>query len=253
MLSTQQIIRYEKHIDLPFFGEEKQHLLANKTVTIVGAGGLGCPISLYLASSGVGTINIIDDDDVSLSNLQRQILYTKKDCRTKKGLAAQKFLTELNSEIIYNPILKRLDKNNMNDVIQNSNIIIDATDNFETRYTVNELCIKHEKALLSGAILHYEGQISLFHPSKDPENACYACFYKEQPKSHEVPSCADSAVLSPVAGVIGTLMATEAIKFLINIGETIINKTIFYSALDGSFSRIHIPKNSNCTTCNYPK
>lgn len=246
MLTGLQSLRYEKHIDLPFFGEHKQEALLNAKVAMIGAGGLGCPTALYLAASGLGSLTLIDNDEISMTNLARQILYSSNQLGEYKVDVAKERLGHINSDCKVTPVCERLNRDNARFLLADCDLIIDASDNFDTRYYLNEISLVLRKPLLSGAVVHYGGQVILLHPEKDSGNPCYQCLYPVRPEHHEVPACLDSGVLSPVTGVIGSLMATEAIKYLSSSGITEYNKITMYNALDNSFSKIKIPRQPNC-------
>ncbi len=247
-LKSTQLIRYERHIELSGYGEEKQKILLNSKALIVGAGGLGCPVSVYLCASGVGSITIVDNDKVSLSNLQRQILYKTQDQKNSKALLSKKYLEEINEDCAVYAIEERLSEGNIDRIMQDIDIVIDASDNFDTRYLLNNFCLKHNKPLISGAVVHYDGQVSVFKAYED-DMPCYQCLYPEKPHHHDVPSCTDSAVLSPVVGVIGTLMATECIKELLEIGQSTAGSINLYNSLSSQFTKINIEKRSECKAC----
>jgi molybdopterin/thiamine biosynthesis adenylyltransferase len=247
-LTARQMIRYERHIELSEYGEEKQKILLNSKVLVVGAGGLGCPVSVYLCASGVGSITIVDDDKVSLSNLQRQILYKTKDQKQSKAVLSKEYLEGINDDCSVHAIEERLNEGNIENIMKDIDIVIDASDNFNTRYLLNDFCLRHKKTLISGAVVHYDGQVSVFKAYED-DMPCYQCLYPEKPQPQDVPSCADSAVLSPVAGVIGTLMATECIKELLGIGQSIAGSINLYNSLSSQFTKIDIEKRCACKTC----
>lgn len=248
MLSTKQIIRYEKHIDLPQFGEDKQYSLSQKSVAIIGAGGLGCPVALYLIASGIGTLSLYDEDTVSLTNLQRQILYQENTVGLKKVDVAKCSLEKLNAECSIQAKSFKISSDTVS-MMEDANIIVDATDNFETRYFLNQYCYDHNIPLITGAVLHYSGQVMTFKNCKKNKNACYNCLYPVRPMAHEVPTCVDSAVLSPVVGVIGTIMASEVIKELTGLGSGLGGKILIYDALSCDFSLIALHKDKNCSVC----
>jgi molybdopterin/thiamine biosynthesis adenylyltransferase len=249
MLKGLQLLRYEKHIDLPFFGEEQQLNLLNSTVAIIGVGGLGCPVALYLCASGVGTIKLIDDDEISLSNLARQILYSYNQLGENKVDVAKIRLKDVNPDCKIENICERLSLNNADQYLDNCDLIIDASDNFKTRYELNKIAIKLKKPLLSGSVVHYAGQVITFHPTDNPGNPCYNCLYPIQPQNHEVPACVDSGVLSPVTGTIGSIMATEAIKQLVTVGSIDYKEMLLYGALSNRFDKIQIKKSNTCEVC----
>ncbi len=249
MLKGLQALRYEKHLDLPFFREDQQEKLLNSEVAIIGAGGLGCPVSLYLCASGVGKIKLIDDDQISLSNLARQILYSYSQLGENKVSVAKNRLKDVNPDCEIESICDRVTSDNAEKYLENCDLIIDASDNFKTRYALNEIGIKLKKPLLSGSVVHYAGQVITFHPTEGTDNPCYNCLYPVQPQHHEVPACIDSGVLSPVTGTIGSIMATEAIKQLIDLGSLSHKEMLIYGALNNRFDKIKIKKSDACMIC----
>lgn len=249
MLKSLQAIRYEKHIDLPFFGENQQEKLLNSEVAIIGAGGLGCPVALYLCASGIGKITLIDDDKISLTNLARQILYSYNELGCNKVHIAKNKLESINSDCHVDAVCDRLNEGNAHQYLKTCDIIIDASDNFATRYALNKIAIELQKPLLSGSVVHYTGQVILFHPTQNNTNPCYNCLYPVQPQHHEIPACTDSGVLSPVTGTIGSLMTTEVIKYLTSISMQNYNDLLIYGALDNRFDKIKIKKSIECVTC----
>lgn len=247
-LRGRQLMRYEKQIELSGFDVAKQQELLNSKVLVIGAGGLGCPVSLYLCASGVGNITIVDDDVVHLANLQRQILYKTNDTKLSKVILAKKYLSELNDDCSITAIQERVTEENIKDIIKNMDIVIDATDNFKTRYLINRTCLKYKKPLISGAVIYYSGQVSVFR-GYEKKSPCYQCAYPDEPTPHEVPQCTESAVLSPIPGVIGTLMAVECIKELLNLGKSNAGSLTLYSGLTCQMSKISIKKIEKCKAC----
>lgn len=248
LLRGAQLMRYEKQIDLKGFDIIKQQELQDSKVAVIGAGGLGCPVSLYLCASGVGSITIVDNDDVHLSNLQRQILYKTNDQKLSKAILSKKYLSELNDGCTIRAIPERATEENIETIIKDMDVIVDSTDNFKTRYLINRACLKYKKPLISGAVIFYSGQLSVFRGYEE-KLPCYQCLYPSQPESHEAPQCTESAVLAPVVGVIGTMMAVECIKELLTLGDSNANILSLYNGLTGQTSRIDIKKKSSCKAC----
>jgi len=238
-------VRYERHIELREIGASGQKKLKQSNILIVGAGGLGCPVALYLTAAGIGKITIVDDDKISLTNLQRQILYKTQDCGKPKASRAATYLDELNPEIKIIAHTAHLDEKSAPDLIQGHDLVIDCTDNFETRYLLNRLCVSLKKTLISGSVIYFDGQVCVF---KDG-SPCYQCLYPHSPNPQQAPTCTESAVLGPLPGVIGTIMAAEAIKELLSIGESLAGYVLSYSALHSDFRKISIEKRKNCTVC----
>tara|TARA_B100001142_G_scaffold209438_1_gene207593 strand:+ start:182 stop:1225 length:1044 start_codon:yes stop_codon:yes gene_type:complete len=246
-MSDVEIERYARHLVLKDIGGQGQQRLRNAKVLVVGAGGLGNPVSMYLAGAGIGTIGIIDNDVVSLSNLQRQILYREHDVGKSKVFATQKNILEINPHIEIKPYNRLLDSRNAQKLISEYDIIIDGSDNLKTRHLVNFACVKEKKPLISGAISQWEGQISLFDPSKN--YPCYSCIFPESDKENLTRSCADVGVLSSLPGVIGSLMAVEAIKEITAVGDSLRGKLFLYDAMNCKTIKIEAERNKNCKVC----
>lgn len=250
MLNKTQFDRYARHIILPQVGKAGQKKLLEAKVLIIGAGGLGSPILLYLAAAGVGYLGINDFDKVALSNLHRQIIYDATDLGIYKTEAASARALNLNPEI--NVVLhkEKLNSKNAAKIISQYDLVIDGSDNFPTRYLVNDTCILEKKPFIYGALSQFEGQVSLFNaPMRNGFLApCYRCLYPNMVASH-VRNCAEEGVLGALAGVIGTIMATESIKFILNLGESLAGKLIYYDALYSQFHEIKLTRNSNCSVC----
>ncbi len=215
-LTPEQIKRYTRHILLPEIGVEGQKKLLAAKVLVVGAGGLGCPISLYLAAAGVGTIGLVDFDTVDASNLQRQILFTTDDIGKPKVEVAAKRLKALNPDVTVNTYVVALKSDNIMDILKNYDMIIDGTDNFPTRYLTNDAAALQGKPNIYGSIFRFDGQLTVF---KTPEGPCYRCLYPEPPPPGEVPSCAEGGVMGAMVGTIGAMQATEAIKLITGVGR----------------------------------
>ncbi|KAK6631669.1 hypothetical protein RUM43_013733 [Polyplax serrata] len=245
-LSNQEISRYSRQILLPDIGVEGQILLRQSSVLIVGAGGLGCPSSVYLAGSGVGHIGLVDYDDVEVNNLHRQILHTTNTVKMKKVESAGNFLKSLNPmiKVSIHPVL--LDTSNAFDIISKYNVVIDATDNVVTRYLLNDACVMLGKPLISGSALQMEGQLTIYNYKNGP---CYRCLFPVPPPPETVNNCSDSGVLGVIPGIIGVLQALEAIKLILN-QETMSGKLLLFSGTDTSFRKIKLrDRNINCAVC----
>jgi molybdopterin/thiamine biosynthesis adenylyltransferase/rhodanese-related sulfurtransferase len=237
MLTPSERIRYARHLILPEVGEAGQERLKASSALIVGAGGLGSPVGLYLAAAGVGRIGIVDFDDVDGSNLHRQVLYGASDVGHPKLEAARRRLQDLNPEIAIETHAAALTSENALDILINYDVVIDGTDNFPTRYLVNDACVLLGKANVYGSIFRFEGQASVFSAQDGP---CYRCLYPEPPPPHLVPSCAEGGVLGVLPGVIGTIQATEAIKLLTGIGETLVGRLLLFDALKMTFRTLRL-------------
>lgn len=245
-LSSTELTRYSRHLLLDEVGKDGQLRLKQSRVLIIGMGGLGSPISLYLAAAGIGTIGIIDFDVVDLSNLQRQILHSTANIGKKKTESAKARLLEINTEINVVVHDERLSVDNALELIKKYDVIIDGTDNFQTRYLVNDACVFGKKPLVYGSIFRFEGQVTVF---KTPDGPCYRCIYPEPPESNAVLNCAEGGVLGVLAGVIGSLQAAEAIKVLLEKGNSLIGRLLLYDALEAGFETLNLKRNPNCPIC----
>jgi adenylyltransferase/sulfurtransferase len=237
--------RYSRHLSLPEIGEEGQQQLKKTRVLIIGLGGLGCPLSLYLTASGIGHLGLVDDDRVSLSNLNRQILYETADINRPKTEAARDRLEELNPEITLKRHPTRLNKQNGAGLIADYDIICDGSDNAETRYLVNRLCHEARKPLISAAIHGWKGQLYSFHTAQD--STCYQCLFPDPPLPEETPNCADSGVLSPLAGMMGCWQASEVVKLAVGLSKP--GKMWRVDMLKNDFSCSYISKDPSCEVC----
>lgn len=247
-LDNSQIERYSRQILLREIGGTGQAKLLDATVFILGAGGLGCPAALYLAAAGVGTLIIADSDRVDLSNLGRQILYNIHTLGKPKAEAAARFLHNFNADIRIKFISARVDANLLDDVLPQCHLVVDASDNFDTRYLLNTACFKHHRKLVSGAVLGFEGQIASFHHGVDPKAPCYRCLYPVPPEQCTA-NCTTAGILGGVAGIVGSLQAVEAVKGLLDIGTPLNGELLLINTLDNMFHRVKIPKNPNCPIC----
>ncbi len=245
-LNDEQIHRYSRHIILPEVGGKGQKKLLSARVILVGAGGLGCPVGYYLAAAGVGTIGIIDNDTIELSNLQRQIAHNTERIGMHKTDSAKKTFEALNPDVNVIAIKERITKDNILDLIKDYDIVVDGSDNFPTRYLVNDACVLSGKPLVSGAILRFEGQVTTILPK---EGHCYRCLFEEPPPPGLVPSCQEAGVLGALPGVIGGLQAMEVLKLILGRGEPLKNRLLIYDALKTSFRKVKIPRNPACPVC----
>jgi len=253
-LNTTQINRYARHILLDEIGGEGQQKLLAARVLVVGAGGLGSPVLLYLAAAGVGTLGVIDDDVVDLSNLQRQILHQTATIGQPKVESAIQTLNAINPDVKVEPIKARLNPDNIMEVIAPYDIVVDGSDNFATRFLVNDACYFAKKTLVSAAILRFDGQVATFKPAEtDPETGehypCYRCLFREAPPPGQIPSCAEAGVLGALCGTVGSLQATEVVKEILSIGETMAGRFMIYDALAGAFQVIRIKADPGCPIC----
>jgi molybdopterin/thiamine biosynthesis adenylyltransferase/rhodanese-related sulfurtransferase len=253
-LNQEQVNRYKRHLILPEVGPEGQKKLLNAKVLCIGAGGLGCPISLYLAAAGVGTIGLADIDVVSPSNLQRQILFGTNDIGEDKVKAAARRLKDLNPDVKLIEHKTIVNSSNVMDLIRDYEVIIDGTDNFPTRYCVNDACVLQKKPNVYGSIFRFEGMVTVFAPHlKNPDTGergpCYRCMYPEPPDPGSVPSCAEGGVLGVICGTIGSLQANETIKLILGLGRPAIGRLLTYSSVDLEFRTYKIRRDPNCPVC----
>ncbi len=245
-LNREEFLRYGRHLIIPEVGLEGQRKLKSASVLIIGAGGLGSPLAFYLTAAGVGRIGIVDFDVVDLSNLQRQILHTTKDVGRSKLESAREKLESLNPNVKIEIYEMRLTSENALDLIKEYDIVVDGTDNFPTRYLVNDACVFLKKPNVYGSIFRFEGQVSVFYADKGP---CYRCLYKEPPPPGLVPSCAEGGVLGVLPGIIGTIQALETIKLILGIGEPLIGKLLLFDALRMKFRELKLRKDPECPVC----
>lgn len=249
VFSKAQLDRYSRQLILPGVGAAGQRKLLEAKVLVVGAGGLGSPLLLYLAAAGVGTLGVIDDDAVELSNLQRQILYGARTLGHAKVASAAARLRDLNPEVRVEPFETRLDAENALALLTPYDLIVDGSDNLPTRYLVSDACVLLDKPFLYGAIAQFGGQLSLLHARADDESGpCYRCVYPEPPPADTVLSCAEGGVFGALPGVIGSLMGVEAIKHLVGLGEAS-NTLTHYDALTGHFRSVKLRRNLECPSC----
>ena len=246
-MKDDQLLRYSRHILLPEIEYAGQEKLLNSHCLIIGAGGLGSPASIYLASSGIGKITICDFDDVDISNLQRQILHSDQSIGTNKALSASKFLNKVNSEIIITPIEKKLNIDEMTDIAKDVDVIIDCSDNFETRYALNKIAFYLNKPLVSGAAIKFDGQISVFD-FRNATSPCYECLFPDSKTEAEL-RCADHGVFSPLVGMIGSTQAAEAIKIILNVGNSLMGRLLLLNSKDMTWKTIKIVKDKSCKIC----
>ncbi len=244
--TDEQVLRYSRHIILPEVGGKGQARIAKAKVFIIGAGGLGCPVGYYLTAAGVGTIAMIDDDIVEISNLQRQIAHSMNTLGMPKVESAKKTFEALNPDVNVVALKKRISKDDILDLIRDYDVVVDGSDNFPTRYLVNDACVMAKKPLVSGAILRFEGQVTTIMPGEGP---CYRCLFEEPPPPGLVPSCQEAGVLGVLPGVIGGLQATEVLKLILGKGDILKGELLIYSALKTTFRKVKVPKNPSCPMC----
>src|SRR5437763_12814086 len=245
-LSSEQRNRYQRHLLLPELGEKGQQKLLDSRVLLLGAGGLGSPAALYLAAAGVGTIGIIDMDVVDASNLQRQILHNMDRIGERKVDSAKKTLTAMNPDVSVVTYDVRLGADNIIGIFQDYDVVVDGTDNFPTRYLVNDASLKTETPVVHGSIFRFEGQASVYLPHQGP---CYRCQVPEPPPAELAPSCAEAGVLGVLPGIIGSIQAMEAIKLILGLGDPLVGRLLAYDALEESFRTFKVPRDPECAAC----
>ncbi|MGH7070576.1 MAG: HesA/MoeB/ThiF family protein [Acetobacteraceae bacterium] len=247
--TEEEIQRYSRHILLREVGGAGQAKLRAASVLVVGAGGLGSPLVLYLAAAGVGRIGIVDDDTVELSNLQRQIAHTTSELGAGKAASAAAAATALNPEVRVDIHPLRIGAGNALSLIGEYDLVCDGTDNFATRFLLADACFLARRTLVSAAVLRFEGQLAVFKPHLDPEAPCYRCLYPEPPPPGLVPSCAEAGVLGAVTGVMGTLQATEVLKEILGIGESLSGRVLIWDALSSRFRAVRLRRDPACRLC----
>ncbi|MDC3316141.1 molybdopterin-synthase adenylyltransferase MoeB [Candidatus Thioglobus sp.] len=246
-MEDQELLRYSKQIMLPQIDIEGQQKIMDSTILIIGMGGLGSPTALYLAAAGVGHLIIADFDQVELSNLQRQIIHQTKDIGDDKVNSAKNKLTELNPSIKITIANEIIHTGNLPELIKGVDIVLDGTDNFDSRFEINQICVEHQKPLVSAAVVRFEGQVSVFK-GYEKDLPCYQCLYSVDGEENE--SCIDNGVLAPVAGLVGTIQALQAIKVILNLGDQLCGSLLLVDALDLSFRKVKIGKDLKCPVCN---
>ena len=245
-MNDEQLLRYSRQILLPNFGIESQQKLSNAHVLIMGLGGLGSPVAMYLAASGIGRLSLVDFDEVDLSNLQRQIIHTTDRLKQSKSDSAAQTLKQLNPLVETVCINKRLDEGELIDKLIDVDLVIDATDNFSSRFMINRACYKTATPLVSGAAIRMEGQVSVFN-FEDNNSPCYRCLYDEE--GEEDTSCSENGVMAPMVGIIGSIQAMEAIKLLTSYGETLTGKLLITDAMYQDWRTMKLKKDPGCPVC----
>ncbi|MDP3041545.1 MAG: molybdopterin-synthase adenylyltransferase MoeB [Candidatus Omnitrophota bacterium] len=243
--NEEQIERYSRHIILGDVGVGGQQKIMAGKVLIIGVGGLGAPAALYLAAAGVGTIGLVDGDNVELSNLQRQVIHFTPDVGKPKVLSAQEKIASINPDVKVVTYQSRVYSGNIAGIIKDYDFIIDGTDNFAAKFLINDACVLGAKPFSHGGILRFDGQSMTYVPG----HACYRCIFGAPPPKGAVPACSQAGILGAVAGMLGTLQATEALKFLIGKGELLINRLLIFNALDMKFRQVEFKRNPNCSIC----
>jgi molybdopterin-synthase adenylyltransferase len=248
-LSEAQFERYARHLVLDEVGEAGQQKLLQSRVLVIGAGGLGSPLLLYLAAAGVGALGIVDNDEVDLSNLQRQIVHVTESIGAPKVESARRTLAHINPEVKIESHALRLDESNAASLVEQYDLVADGSDNFATRYLLNDVCYRLKKPLIGAALSPFDGQLSTFKAYLGPPHPCYRCLFREPPPPDSVPRCETAGILGAIAGVMGTLQATEVLKELLGIGESLSGTLLVYDALRAGFHSIKLPRDPDCPTC----
>ena len=245
--TNEQLERYSRHIILKEIGAKGQKKLLNAKVLIIGAGGLGAPAAMYLAAAGVGTIGIADADDVDLSNLQRQIIHATKDLGKPKVQSAKETMNELNPDVTVNTYHTFVTSENIREIIRDYDFIIDGTDNFPAKFLINDACVMEKKPFSHAGIIRFKGQLMTYVPGEGP---CYRCVFRDPPPKDAVPTCKQAGVVGAMGGVIGSLQAMEAIKFIVGKGQLLTGHLLTYDALTMEFRKIKLPHHTeNCPIC----
>ncbi|UOA09224.1 molybdopterin-synthase adenylyltransferase MoeB [Methylobacter sp. S3L5C] len=245
-MNDNQLLRYSRQIMLPQVDIEGQQKLLAAKVLIVGAGGLGSPAAMYLAAAGIGNITIYDDDEVELSNLQRQIAHHTVDIGTDKVISTRETLNKLNPDVNVKAVKQRLTGEQLNREVKAADVVLDCSDNFSTRFAINKACVNYQTPLVSGAAIRFEGQVSVFTPGKN-NSPCYNCLYSSE--GEELQTCSTNGVIAPITGIIGSIQALEAMKLIIAIGETLTGRLLILDGLSMEWNTLKLKQNPNCPTC----
>lgn len=245
-MNDNQLLRYSRQIMLPQIDIEGQQKLLAANVLIVGAGGLGSPAAIYLAAAGIGTITIYDNDVVDLSNLQRQIAHHTHDIGIDKVISTRQTLNQLNPDVKIRAVKQRLEGEQLELEVLQADVVLDCSDNFSTRFAINNACVKHQTPLVSGAAIRFEGQVTVFTPGKN-NSPCYNCLYNSD--GEELQNCATNGVIAPITGVVGSIQALETMKLIMDIGETLTGRLLLLDGLTMEWNTMKLRKNPNCPTC----
>ena len=246
-MNDAQLLRYSRHILLNEIGIEGQQRLSNSHALIIGAGGLGSPVALYLGSAGVGHITVVDHDTVDATNLQRQIAHTMADVGRLKAQSVQQSIAAINPDIAVSIVTQRADDALLDELVQQADVVLDCTDNFSTRHAINRTCLKHHKPLVSGAAIQFDGQVTVYDP-RHAQSPCYACVFPETSRPEEA-QCATMGVFAPLVGIIGSVQAAEALKLLLNVGQALTGRLLMLDARNMVWSEIKLPRDSGCSVC----
>lgn len=246
-MNDAQLLRYSRHILLEELGVEGQERLLAAHALVIGAGGLGSPVALYLGSAGVGRITVVDRDTVDETNLQRQIAHTLARVGTPKAASVRDAVAAINTDVQVVPVLRRADAALLDALVPEADVVIDCTDNFATRHAINRACVRHRKPLVSGAAIRLDGQLSVYDV-REPDAPCYACVFPEDSGVEEV-LCATMGVFAPMVGIVGTMQAAEALKLLSGMGSRMVGQLLMIDGRDLSFNSIALPRNAACPVC----
>lgn len=246
-MNDAQLLRYSRHILLNEIGIEGQQQLSSSHALIIGAGGLGSPVALYLGSAGVGCITVVDHDTVDATNLQRQIAHTMADVGRPKAQSIQQSIAAINPDINVSIITQRADDTLLDELVTQADVVLDCTDNFATRHAINRACLKHLKPLVSGAAIQFDGQVTVYD-SRNAQSPCYACVFPETSRPAEA-QCAIMGVFAPLVGIIGSIQAAEALKLLINMGQALAGRLLMLDARNMVWSEIKLPRDTDCLVC----
>lgn len=246
-MNDEQLLRYSRHILLDALGIEGQSGICKSHALIIGAGGLGCPAALYLASAGIGTLTIVDDDIVDLTNLQRQVLHTVDRVGMLKVESAKLALQAINPEVLINTVAARADAQALETLVTAADIVLDCSDNFATRHAINRACVRLQKPLVSGAAVRFDGQVSVYD-LRSADQPCYHCVFPEADEADEV-RCATMGIFAPLTGIVGTMQAAEALKLAAGIGETLDGRLLLIDALSMQWRTVKFGKDPDCTVC----
>ncbi|MFV0681483.1 HesA/MoeB/ThiF family protein [Ottowia sp.] len=249
-MDDQQLLRYSRHLLLDELGIEGQEKLLASHALIVGAGGLGSPVALYLASAGVGTITLVDDDAVDLTNLQRQIMHTEARIGQAKVVSAQQAIAAINSTVKVRTFCERADAQRLSELVAEADVALDCTDNFVTRHALNRACVQHRRPLVSGAAIGFDGQVAVYDP-RCADSPCYACVFPPSTAVEEV-RCATMGVFAPLVGVVGTLQAAEALKLLSQTGASLTGRLLMLNLRDAEFNEVRLARQPTCPVCAAP-
>jgi molybdopterin-synthase adenylyltransferase len=246
-MTDEQLLRYSRHILLEEIGVEGQERLLASHALVIGAGGLGSPVALYLGTAGVGRITIVDHDSVDLTNLQRQIAHSLERVGQPKALSARQGIAAINPEVQVEPVVARADAQLLDEWVPQADVVIDCSDNFATRHAINAACVRHRKPLVSGAAIRMDGQLSVFD-TRQPDSPCYACVFPPGDEFEET-RCATMGVFAPLVGIIGTMQAAEALKILAGTGESLAGRLLMLDARSMAWNEVRVPRNAGCEVC----